>query len=165
MRLESGVTNADLAEELGEGFDVVTPEEAALAGNGMAVMVLAVDAIQWVSLVIGALVVGVFFYITTLQKTGQIAAIKALGASDGFMARQLLLQVTILVTVAAVLGTALALATASMMPPDMAIEPEALAWAFTLVSVYLAAYVGSLFSLWAIMRVDPASALNARSDG
>jgi len=163
VRLHSGTTNAELADTLGSDFDVVTPEEAALAGNGMAVMVLAVDGIQWVSLVIGALVVGVFFYITTLQKSGQIAAVKALGASDAYMGRQLFVQVTILVSVAAVFGTLLALGTASAMPPDMAIEPEAQAWALTLASVYLAAYVGSLFSLVAILRIDPASALNSRS--
>gem|GEM_PF-981780 len=164
VQLESGTTIEQLADTLGEDFDVVTPAEAALAGNGMAVMVLAVDGIQWVSLVIGALVVGVFFYITTLQKSGQIAAVKALGASDAYMGRQLFLQVTILVSVAAVFGTLLALGTAASMPPDMAIEPEAQAWALTLVSVYIAAYVGSLFSLVAILRIDPASALNSRSD-
>lgn len=164
VRLEPGVTPEELADSLAGEFDVVTPEEAALAGNGMAVMVLAVDGIQWVSLVIGALVVGVFFYITTLQKSGQIAAVKALGASDAYMGRQLLLQVTILVSIAAVMGTLLALGTAAGMPPDMAIEPEAGAWALTLVSVYVAAYVGSLFSLVAILRIDPASALNSRSD-
>lgn len=164
VKLEPGVTPERLAETLGAGFDVVTPAEAALAGNGMAVMVLAVDGIQGVSLVIGALVIGVFFYITTLQKSGQIAAVKALGASDAYMGRQLLLQVTILVSIAAVLGTLLALGTAAGMPPDMAIEPAAQAWALTLVSVYVAAYVGSLFSLVAILRIDPASALNSRSD-
>jgi putative ABC transport system permease protein len=164
VRLEPGVTAEEFSDALGGGFDVVTPEEAALAGNGMAVMVLAVDGIQWVSLVIGALVVGVFFYITTLQKTGQIAAVKALGASDAYMGRQLLAQVTILLSIAAVIGTLLALGTAAGMPPDMAIEPEAGAWALTLVSVYVAAYVGSLFSLVAILRIDPASAMNSRSD-
>lgn len=164
VRLEPGTTGDELGDTLGERFDVVTPEEAALAGNGMAVMVLAVDGIQWVSLVIGALVVGVFFYITTLQKTGQIAAVKALGASDAYMGRQLLAQVTILVSIAAVLGTLLALGTAAGMPPDMAIEPEAAAWALTLVAVYLAAYAGSLFSLVAMLRIDPASALNSRGD-
>ena len=164
VRLSEGTTVEDLADELGDDFDVLTPQDAAMAGSGMAVMVLAVDAIQWVSLVIGALVIGVFFYITTLQKSGQIAAIKALGASDSFMAKQLFVQVTILVSIAAVFGTLLALLTAGMMPPDMAIEPQASAWALTLVSVYAAAYAGSLFSLSTILRIEPASALNARSE-
>lgn len=164
VRLEDGVTPEDLAETLGDRFDVVTPAEAAMAGNGMDVMVLAVDGIQWVSLVIGALVVGVFFYITTLHKTGQIAAVKALGASDAYMCAQLLVQVTILVSIAAVFGTLLALGTAKGMPPDMAIEPQPGPWAATLASVYAAAYAGSAFSLVSILRIDPATALNTRSE-
>ncbi len=131
-----------------------------MAGNGMSVMVLAVDGIQVVSLVIGALVIGVFFYVTTLHKTGQIAAIKALGASNGYVCGQLILQVTILVAVAAVIGILLALGLGGAMPPAMAFEPQAQSWLTSLVAVFLMGYLGSLFSLRAILAVDPASALN-----
>jgi ABC-type antimicrobial peptide transport system, permease component len=139
---------------------VTTPEEAALAGNGMPVMILAVDGIQIVSLVIGALVIGVFFYITTLHKTAQIAAIKALGASNGYVYRQLLLQITILVTVAAGVGVALALGAGSSMPPTMAFDPQADRWLVSLAAVYAMAYLGSLFSLRSILKIDPATALD-----
>ena len=149
-----------LAGRLGDRFEVTTPEKAAMAGNGMSVMVLAVDGIQVVSLVIGALVIGVFFYVTTLHKTGQIAAIKALGASNGYVCGQLILQVTILVAVAAVIGILLALGLGGAMPPAMAFEPQARSWLTSLVAVFLMGYLGSLFSLRAILAVDPASALN-----
>jgi len=149
-----------LAARLGDRFEVTTPEKAAMAGNGMSVMVLAVDGIQVVSLIIGALVIGVFFYVTTLHKTGQIAAIKALGASNGYVGRQLMLQVTILVAVAAAIGIVLALGLGSAMPPAMAFEPQLQSWLTSLVAVFLMAHLGSLFSLRAILAVDPASALN-----
>ena len=149
-----------LAGRLGDRFEVTTPEKAAMAGNGMSVMVLAVDGIQVVSLVIGALVIGVFFYVTTLHKTGQIAAIKALGASNGYVCGQLILQVTILVAVAAVIGIVLALGLGGAMPPAMAFEPQTRSWLTSLVAVFVMGYLGSLFSLRAILAVDPASALN-----
>lgn len=149
-----------LAGRLGDRFEVTTPKKAAMAGNGMSVMVLAVDGIQVVSLVIGAFVIGVFFYVTTLSKTGQIAAIKALGASNGYICRQLILQVTILVAVAAAIGIALALGLGGAMPPAMAFEPQLQSWLTSLVAVFLMAYLGSLFSLRTILAVDPASALN-----
>jgi putative ABC transport system permease protein len=149
-----------LTGRLGDRFEVTTPEKAAMAGNGMSVMVLAVDGIQVVSLVIGALVIGVFFYVTTLHKTGQIAAIKALGASNGYVCGQLILQVTILVAMAAAIGIALALGLGGAMPPAMAFEPQLQSWLTSLVAVFLMAYLGSLFSLRAILAVDPASALN-----
>ncbi|MDI6901652.1 MAG: ABC transporter permease [Anaerosomatales bacterium] len=158
--LAPGTTVESLQAELGGGFEVTTPEEAALAGNGMPVMILAVDGIQVVSLVIGALVIGVFFYITTLHKTGQIAAIKALGASNAYVYRQLLLQITILVTAAAGVGVALALGAGGSMPPTMAFDPQVGRWLVSLAAVYAMAYLGSLFSLRSILKIDPATALD-----
>lgn len=149
-----------LANRLGDRFEVATPHKAAMAGNGMSVMVLAVDGIQLVSLVIGALVIGVFFYVITLHKTGQIAAIKALGASNGYLSGQLILQVTVLVAVAAAVGILLALGLGSAMPPAMAFEPQLQSWLTSLAAVFAMAYVGSLFSLRAILAVDPATALS-----
>lgn len=160
VKLEDGVTLDDLSAGLGDRYDAVTPDEAAMAGNGMPVMVLAVNGIQVVSFVIGALLIGVFFYITTLHKTGQIAAMKALGASNGFVYRQLLTQIFLLVTVGAVLGTGLALGAGASMPPAMAFDPRLDRWGVTLALVYVMAFVGSLFSLRSILRIDPATALD-----
>jgi len=160
VKLADGVTLDDLSAELGDAYDVVTPEEAAMAGNGMPVMVLAVDGIQVVSFVIGALLIGVFFYITTLHKTGQIAAMKALGASNAFVYRQLLTQIFLLVTLGALLGTGLALGAGAGMPPAMAFDPRPDRWGVTLALVYVMAFVGSLFSLRSILRIDPATALD-----
>ncbi|MRR12334.1 ABC transporter permease, partial [bacterium] len=157
--LAEGVTVDDLAREFEGEFEVATPVEAARAGNGMPEMILAVGGIQWVSIVIGALLVGVFFYITTLHKTSQIAAIKAIGASSAFLYRQLVLQIVILVTVAIVLGSALALGMGSQMPPAMAFDPDPARWGVTILGVYATAILGSLFSLRNILKIDPATAL------
>lgn len=160
VELEPGTTVADLADTLAPDYDVVTPAEAALAGNGMPVMILAVNGIQVVSLVISALVIGVFFYITTLHKTGQIAAIKALGASNGFVYRQLILQITLLVAVASAIGIGITLGAGASMPPTMAFDPQPERWMIALVAVFAMAYLGSLFSLRSILTIDPATALD-----
>jgi len=159
--LKDGTVVSDLAQRLSGDFEVATPADAALAANGMDVMVLAVNGIQAVSLLIGALVIGVFFYITTLHKTGQIAALKALGASNRYLYRGLLLQIGVLVTVAIVAGALFALAAGASMPPTMAFDPRPGAWVLTVLAVYVMAGVGSLFSLRSILRVDPATALDS----
>lgn len=160
VRLAKGTTVDDVAETLAGEFDVVSPTEAAMAGNGMPVMMLSINAIQVVSLVIGALVIGVFFYITTLHKTGQIAALKALGASNGFVYGQLLVQITVLVAVASAIGIAITLATGASMPPTMAFDPQPARWAVALAAIFVMAYLGSLFSLKSILTIDPATALD-----
>jgi putative ABC transport system permease protein len=123
-------------------------------------MVLAVDAIQVFSLVLGALVIGIFFYVTTSHRAGQLAALKALGASTGYLYGQLLLQIVILVTLASIFGILLALGAGASMPPTMAFDVQPERWAVALLGVYAMAVVGSLFSLRGILKIDPAAALD-----
>lgn len=161
--LEEGVTLEDLQDEFGDRYFLATPQEAADAGNGMPEMILAVNGIQGVSIVIGALLVGVFFYITTLHKTSQIAAIKAIGASNTYLYRDLLMQITVLVAVATVLGTVLALGAGAGMPPMMAFDPDPGRWGVAVLAIFGTAYLGSLFSLRSILKIDPATALGRTS--
>ena len=161
--LASGVTIQDVQREFGDAYRVAGIQDAADAGNGMPEMILAVSGIQGVSVVIGALLVGVFFYITTLHKTSQIAAIKAIGASNAYLYKDLLLQITVLVAIATVLGTILALGAGAGMPPMMAFDPDPRRWAVAVLAIFGTAYIGSLFSLRSILRIDPATALGRTS--
>ncbi len=161
--LEPGVTIDDVQAELGDAYRVADVQEAADAGNGMPEMIMAVSGIQGVSVVIGALLVGVFFYITTLHKTSQIAAIKAIGASNAYLYKDLLLQITVLVAIATVLGTVLALGAGAGMPPMMAFDPDPRRWTVAVLAVFGTAYIGSLFSLRSILKIDPATALGRTS--
>lgn len=161
--LGRGVSVEDLQREFGDTYRVAGIQEAADAGNGMPEMILAVSGIQGVSVVIGALLVGVFFYITTLHKTSQIAAVKAIGASNAYLYRDLLLQITVLVAIATVLGTILALGAGAGMPPMMAFDPDPGRWAVAVLAIFGTAYLGSLFSLRSILKVDPATALGRAS--
>ncbi|MDY0339694.1 MAG: ABC transporter permease [Coriobacteriia bacterium] len=160
---EPGAGVEDVQRELGDAFRVAGIQDAADAGNGMPEMILAVNGIQGVSVVIGALLVGVFFYITTLHKTSQIAAIKAIGASNAYLYRDLILQITMLVAVATVVGTLLALGAGVGMPPMMAFDPDPRRWAVAVLAIFGTAYIGSLFSLRSILKIDPATALGRTS--
>ena len=159
IALEDGVSIDDVRAKFDGSYELESPLNASLAGNGMTEMVLAVDGIQWASIVIGALLVGLFFYITTMHKTNQIAAIKAMGASNAFLYGQLVLQITALVTFAVLFAIALSLGIERMMPPAMAVEPQPLGWAISIAAIYLTSYIGSLFSLRSILQIDPATAL------
>lgn len=163
LEFEPGVSLAEVQQALGDEFTLATTQDAALAGNGMPEMILAVGGIQVVSVVIGALLVGVFFYITTLHKTAQIAAIKAIGASNAHLYRTLIVQITVLVAVATVIGTVLALGAGAGMPPLMAFDPDPARWATAIAAIFATAYLGSLFSLKSILGIDPATALGRTS--
>ena len=55
-----------------------------------------VDALRYVGLLIGGMVVGIFFYVITLQKISQLGMLKAIGAPGGYLLRQGLIQVVLI---------------------------------------------------------------------
>ena len=88
---------------------------------------------------------------------------RAIGASNAYLYRDLLLQITVLVAVATVLGTVLALGAGAGMPPMMAFDPDPGRWGVAVLAIFGTAYLGSLFSLRSILKIDPATALGRTS--
>ena len=58
-------------------------------------------------LVISALVVGAFFTVLTVQRTRQIGLLKAMGATNGYIVRDSVGQMTVLVAAATAVGVAI----------------------------------------------------------
>jgi putative ABC transport system permease protein len=61
-------------------------------------------------LVITALLIGVFFYVITLQKTQQLGVLKVIGTKNSYLAYDLVVQAVFLSVVALLVGTGLTLA-------------------------------------------------------
>src|SRR5690606_6065406 len=89
----------------GEGFEVVDKDTAFANIEGVSGQQSTVQALQAFGFIIGALVIGVFFYVLTLQKVAQHGVLKAIGASSTYIFRQLVLQVLIV----SVIGVALSI--------------------------------------------------------
>ena len=111
---------------------------------------------------IGALVIGVFFYVITLQKLAQVGVLKAIGASGFFVFRQVLAQVLII----AIAGLAVSVPLAWATERALAQLPESVPIAFTTgtfvttsLTLLVTAVVGSLFSGRQVAQVDPIIAL------
>ena len=109
--------------------------------------------------VIAAFVLAVFFYVLTLQKTNQFGVLKAVGASTAFLVRDLLGQVMLLTTAGVVVGVALTLAVAAIIPANL---PFALS--NQLIVTYagvmlLVGFGGSLLSLRRVSMIDPLIAI------
>ncbi|HEX5503721.1 MAG TPA: ABC transporter permease [Thermomicrobiales bacterium] len=115
--------------------------------------------IQVFLVVIAAFIIAAFFYVLTMQKTAQFGVLKALGASTGFLARDLLGQVLLLTVGGIALGAALAFGVAGLLPGAIpfALAPH-------LVGLYGAALLavalgGALLSLRRIATTDALSAI------
>ncbi|WP_427181083.1 ABC transporter permease [Paenibacillus sp. TC-CSREp1] len=75
-------------------------------------------------LAISAFVLGVFFYVITMQKTNQFGIMKAIGASNRFLSKAIVSQVFILSLTSIVVGILLTYATAAIRPKGMPFKLE-----------------------------------------
>lgn len=108
---------------------------------------------------IAAFIMAVFFYVITLQKTNQFGILKALGASTGFLVKDLIGQVFILAVAGIVVGALLTYGVAAITPAEV---PFALDTELVIIygAVLLAvALFGTLLSLRRIAKIDPLLAI------
>ena len=143
-------------------YEIVSKDTAFANIEGVQGQQATVNALRAFGFIIGALVIGIFFYVLTMQKVVQIGLLKALGASSAYIFRQLLIQVVSVTIFGVAVSVPLAYAS------DTALNrlPEAVPIAFTggtfiLTSVLIVAtgVIGALFSVRQLVRVDPIIAL------
>lgn len=141
------------------GTDTVTRAEAVqgMPGykeeNGSIMMMLAF------LLVISAFVLGVFFYVITMQKTNQFGIMKAIGARNGFLSKAIVSQVFVLSLISIVVGILLTYGTAAIMPKGMPFKLETNLVIIYSVILLIIAILSSLVSVRKITKIDPLKAL------
>jgi putative ABC transport system permease protein len=146
-------------EEAVGNTSVVTKNGAIDSIGGVKQQQQVVMTIELFGFVIGALVIGSFFFVLTMQRSYEIAIFKAMGASNWWVFGQLIRQVMVVVLAAVALGILLALLTAAAIPSDIPLEVTAGAFLTGGISITIAALLGAIFSARQVVRVDPISAL------
>ncbi|WP_239615943.1 ABC transporter permease [Cohnella mopanensis] len=121
--------------------------------NGSIMMMLAF------LLAISAFVLGVFFYVITMQKTSQFGIMKAIGASSGFLSKAIISQVFVLSLTSIVVGILLTYGTAAIMPKGMPFKLDTGLVVNYSVILLIIAVLSSLVSVRKIMKIDPLKAL------
>lgn len=137
-----------------------TLEGSFAASPGYTAETSTLQLIQGFLYLISALVVGAFFTVLTIQRKGEIAMLRALGASKHYLLRESLLQSALLlvtsagVGVTAGVGMGAAIGTTTM---PFALEPGPIAGATALLLVL--GLLGAAVAVLRITRIDPLSAL------
>lgn len=109
--------------------------------------------------VITALVMSVFFYVITLQKTNLFGVLKAVGATTRVLVLDLIGQVIVLTLVGAIIGAALANGIAMLIPANVPFSlSNRIVIVYGIVLLIVAA-LGSLLSAVRIARIDPLIAI------
>jgi putative ABC transport system permease protein len=162
VRNEEGAGPDLLAADEAAGTTTMTLEESFGASPGYTAELTTVQMIQWFLYAISALVVGAFFTVVTIQRRQEIAVMRAMGASTGYLLRDSMAQSVILLLVATALGMGVGLLlgaslSASAMPFTLDPSAVAVAGAF----LVLLGLVGAAFGVLRVTRVDPLTALGA----
>jgi len=108
---------------------------------------------------IASFILGVFMYVLTLQKTSLFGVLKAQGVSSGYLARSVLSQTLLLIVPGCLLGFGLTALSVAFLGDKLPFAYNlwfnlAIGGAFVIFSL-----VGALFSVKAVLRIDPVKAI------
>jgi putative ABC transport system permease protein len=110
---------------------------------------------------ISALVIGAFFTVWTIQRSGDIAVLKALGASTGYLLRDALGQAVVLLVLGTVTGAAIAVATGAALGSAVPFVLDLATVAVLALIMITLGVAGAALSIRRITSVDPLTALGS----
>lgn len=142
-----------------DGIEVVDRVTAYEAAPGYAAQQSTLDTQKYFAFFIGLLVIGGFFQIQTLQKVAQIGMLKAVGVSTWTVAFSAIVQIILVNALGVLIGAIGSWALSLTFPVTVPIifTPESLL--STVVALMLIGPLGGVVSVWALLRVDPLTAL------
>ncbi|QUY61227.1 ABC transporter permease [Gulosibacter molinativorax] len=112
---------------------------------------------------ISALVIGAFFTVWTIQRSKDIAVLKALGASTPSLVRDALGQALVVLVIGVGLGIGLTIAAGAALPAAVPFVISPLTTVVPGVAMVVMGLIGAAFALNSVVKADPLSALNAQN--
>lgn len=108
---------------------------------------------------IAAIVIGIFIYVLTLQKSSMFGVMKAQGISSGYISRSVLAQTFLLATIGVGIGLVLTVLTSFVLPPVVPYSTNILFLAAITFLLVIFAVLGALFSVRTVVKIDPLEAI------
>jgi FtsX-like permease family protein len=150
----SGVNNVD-------GVRIVGKKAAFGAVGGYSSEQASLNLMRLLLIVVSVLVVGSFFTVWTMQRSGDLAVVRALGGSRGYLLRDALGQALIVLLAGAAAGAALSTAVGVVAAHAVPFELTVATVVLPLTVMTAAGLVGATASIRRITGVDPLAALGA----
>lgn len=157
--LAEGDADALAAGDSAAGTTSMTLEQSFNASPGYQAETLTLSMIQWFLYAIGALVVGAFFTVWTIQRGHELAVLRAMGASARYLLRDGLAQAAILLVTFTALGAAIGVGLGALMPAGMPFSLEAGPIALASTITISLGLVGAAIAVLRVTRIEPISAL------
>lgn len=110
-------------------------------------------------IVIAAIVIGIFVYVLTMQKTEIFGVMKAQGISSRYIATSVIVQTFLLASIGVVVGLAATIGTALVLPDAVPFQVNSGFFAGISVLMIIIAVLGAFFSVRSIVKIDPLKAI------
>ena len=157
--LAAGDLEVMAAGDAAAGTTTMGLTESFNASPGYQAETLTLEMIQWFLYAIGALVVGAFFTVWTIQRSHELAVLRAMGASARYLLRDGLAQAAILLVVFTAVGVGVGVGLGSLMPEGMPFALEAPAIAVASAITILLGLLGAAVAVLRVTRIEPITAL------
>ncbi len=138
-----------------KGLEVIDKDTVVNNLPGYAAEQLTIKMILWVLVIISAAIIGVFFYVITIQKQKQFGVLKAIGMKMSELSIFIMSQVLILSIIGVTIGNLLAIGMASILPNSMPFAlniPSVIIISIVFIVISL---LTSLVSIKKVAKVDP----------
>ncbi len=111
-------------------------------------------------IVIAAVVIGIFMYVLTVQKSSMFGVMKAQGISTGYIGRSVVAQTFLLAAIGVGIGVLLTGLTAIFLPAAVPFRSNYYFFGGISVLLVLFAILGAFFSVRTIVKIDPLEAMD-----
>ena len=111
--------------------------------------------ILWVLVIVSGAILGVFFYVLTIQKLKQFGVLKAIGMKMSELTKLLLAQILTLALSGIIIGNAIAFGLAMMLPSSMPFYLKTTDVILVSIVFVVIAIIFSLLSIQKVAKVDP----------
>ncbi|MFF9650582.1 ABC transporter permease [Streptomyces sp. NPDC014622] len=162
LKAPAGLGGQTLAEADRRHNTATVPlQDALAAAPGYDGERLTMTSIQTFLFLIAPLVVGAFFAVWTVQRTPELALLRAMGASRRRLLGHTLAQAAVVVAAGTVVGAALAAAVGLLVGEQVPFSLPAATLTTTMAAVALVGLAGSALTLRRVTTVDPMTMLGA----
>ncbi len=162
VRLQNPADEVAMAakiEEQVDKVDVVDRKTAWEAIPGYAAQQSTLNTQRYFTFFIGILVVGGFFQIQTLQKVAQIGMLKAIGASNFTVGLSAITQIVATNAIGVAIGAVGTILLVANFPETVPIMLTGQAAIAAIVALMLIGPLGGIVSVFALLRIEPLTAL------
>lgn len=110
-------------------------------------------------IVIAAIVIGIFIYVLTMQKSNIFGIMKAQGISSNYISKSVIIQTFLLAVLGVALGLLGTVATALALPVAVPFQNNWMFFILIAILMLFIAVLGALFSVRTIVKIDPLKAI------